>query len=520
MDQKEIQGSEPTEPHDTGTGKKDRVMKKRYVTIWFRYLKTDWVTIRNKALGEKPLVLTAMDHGRKMITAVNPLAEKAGLHPGMVLADARTLIRNMEVMEEETAIAEKVLNRLAQWCIRFTPVVMPDLPDGLILDATGCPHLWGGEEKYIKDLLSRLQGFGFHARAAVADTIGVAWAITRYTRAQLIVPPGETMAALLPLPPAALRLDPYTVEQLEKLGLRQIKSFIGMPRTSLQRRFGEDCIRRIGYALGHEEEIRVCVHPPEPWQERLPCLEPILTRTGIEIALQQLLETLCSRLRKEGKGLRAAIFKGYRADGKTVSLNIGTGHPSHNEEHLHTLFALKFENFEPGPGIELFTLDAQKVEEALPAQAQLWGGSSGAQVAELIDRLSTRFGDGHVHRYQPDEHYWPERSVRDTQPGEKTTTWPSTRPRPLQLLPQPESIEVMAPVPDYPPMHFRHKGKLHRIAKADGPERIEQEWWLSEGEHRDYYYVEDEEGQRYWLFRSGHYNADKTHGWYLHGYFA
>ena len=73
---------------------------------------------------------------------------------------------------------------------------------------------------------------------------------------------------------------------------------------------------------------------------------------------------------------------------------------------------------------------------------------------------------------------------------------------------------------DYPPMNFRHKGTLHIIINADGPERIEQEWWLNEGEHRDYYYVEDEEGRRYWLFRLGHYDADKNYGWFLHGYFA
>ena len=82
----------------------------------------------------------------------------------------------------------------------------------------------------------------------------------------------------------------------------------------------------------------------------------------------------------------------------------------------------------------------------------------------------------------------------------------------------PEYIEVTAPVPDYPPMLFRYKGKLHKIIKADGPERIEQEWWLQDGQHRDYYAVEDEEGYRYWLFRLGHY--DENYQWFIHGFFA
>ncbi len=79
---------------------------------------------------------------------------------------------------------------------------------------------------------------------------------------------------------------------------------------------------------------------------------------------------------------------------------------------------------------------------------------------------------------------------------------------------------VTAPVPDYPPMFFRFKGKLHKIKKADGPERIEPEWWINDGQHRDYYSVEDEEGKRYWIFRSGHYEPDQNYSWFLHGFFA
>ncbi len=69
-------------------------------------------------------------------------------------------------------------------------------------------------------------------------------------------------------------------------------------------------------------------------------------------------------------------------------------------------------------------------------------------------------------------------------------------------------------------MLFRCKGKLHTIRKADGPERIEPEWWLQEGEHRDYYAVEDQDGHRYWIFRLGHYDTTKKVQWFLHGIFA
>ncbi len=197
---------------------------------------------------------------------------------------------------------------------------------------------------------------------------------------------------------------------------------------------------------------------------------------------------------------------------------------THNSHHIFKLFETKIDQIEPALGIELFLLEAQKVEDVSPMQESLWEQISGLDnipLSELLDRVEAKFGNGHVHRYLPDEHYWPERSIKlASSISEKpTTAWKADRPRPVQLLPMPEKIEVAAPVPDYPPMNFRYKGKLHKIIKADGPERIEQEWWLQQGQHRDYYYVEDEEGCRYWLFRLGHY-TDKTYGWFIHGFFA
>jgi protein ImuB len=127
-----------------------------------------------------------------------------------------------------------------------------------------------------------------------------------------------------------------------------------------------------------------------------------------------------------------------------------------------------------------------------------------------------------IKRYLPAAHYWPERSFAPVASLNDigSANWQTGKRRPLHVLPVPQIIEVTAPIPDYPPMLFRYKNKLHKIVKADGPERIEQEWWIEEGNHRDYYCVEDEEGYRYWLFRSGHYTAEKKHQWFLHGFFA
>jgi protein ImuB len=499
-------------------------MAKRYVSIWFRHLATDWFSLRQPDLKELPFVLRAPVHGRMVITAANAVAESHGISAGMVLADARALFPDLHVSDDKPDLLEKLLKRLAEWCIRFTPVVAVNLPDGLFFDATGCAHLWGGEQSYVEAITNKLSDRGYDVRVAMADTPGAAWAVARFGKDTLIIPTGRHVEALLPLPPEALRIEEETAARLHKLGLHQIKLFIHISRSSLRRRFGQHFIMRLDMAVGNEMELMEAVQPLEPFQERLPCLEPIVTASGIEMALRELLKNLCLRLHREQKGVRSASFKGYRIDGKIVQIDIGTSSPSHHVDHLFKLFEIKLGTIEPALGIELFVLDALKVEDHFSQQEKMWEGGGGLEdirLSELIDRLMMRIGSHAIHRYLPDEHYWPERSIRRTSSlhEKSTTTWRADKLRPLQLLSPPERIEVTAPIPDYPPMLFRYKGKVHDVVRADGPERIEQEWWLQQGQHRDYYYVEDQDGNRYWVFRLGHYD-DKTFQWFLHGFFA
>jgi protein ImuB len=499
-------------------------MQRRFVSIWFRHLKTDWFSLRQPLLRNVPFVLRTAVRGRMIITATNQVAERKGITNGMVLADARAIIPDLEVMDDKPDIPERLLKHLAEWCIRFSPVVAVDLSDGLILDATGCTHLWGGDASYIEHITQKLTNRGYDIRVSVADTIGVAWGVARFAKDSLVISNDCHIETLMSLPPEGLRLEKETVDRLHKLGLHKVGQFINMPRTSLRRRFDQEFISKLDKALGQEIETLQPVGVIEPYQERLPSLEPIVTAKGIEIALKQLLETLCGRLQQEQKGLRHAVFSCYRVDGKITEVDIGTNQPSTNVRHLFKLFEIKLPSIEPALGIDLFILEARKVEDHLPGQEKMWEGSVGLQdvrLSELIDRLAIKVGSNAVSRYLPDEHYWPERSFKKALSLQEnpTTGWRVDKLRPLQLLPKPQPIEVSAPIPDYPPMLFRYKGKVHQIVKADGPERIEQEWWLDHGQHRDYYRVEDEDGHRYWLFRLGHYD-ERTFQWYLHGFFA
>lgn len=501
-------------------------MEKRYAVLWLPYLLTDWYTKHHPDCADEPLVFTVQLRGRMVVSAVNPQAAQLGVVPQMLLADARAAVPQLKVLPDKPVRKDKLLRAIGLWCIRYTPLVTVDTTGCLILDITGCAHLWGGEIAYLQEIDRQLCQRGYQVRSAIASTIGAAWAIARYGVSGTIVPEGMPGKPLLALPIVCLRLEPSLVEKLLKLGFRTVGHVIGLPDQVLRRRFGNELVQRLAQAMGKEEEFIIDpLQPVLPYTERLPCLEPIKTAKGIEIAIEKLLDKLCQRLIGEGRGLRKAKLSCYRIDGKITSIEIGTNCASAHVKHLMGLFKQKIATLAPGLGVEVFVLEGINIEDATPVQELLWSGEGSLDqeaLAELLDKFKGKDPTCSIRRFLPDEHHWPERSIRlaTSLTEKRMIAWDRDRPRPVKILTPPHPVAVTAPIPDYPPMLFRYKGEVHLIKKADGPERIEREWWVEQGEHRDYYYVEDDQGRRYWLFRLGHYQGDRSSNWYVHGFFA
>ena len=290
-------------------------MQKRYAAIWFPYLLPNWWVRKHPHLADSAFVLATSVKGKMIVKAASQSAAQKGIHPNMVVADCKTIFPHLQVFPWNEEKPGELLKSLGEWCIRFSPVVAVDLPDGLIIDTTGCHHLWGGEEAYRKDILQKLNRLGYIIKVSIAGTIGAARAIARFGQSDFIIPSGTEKKALSPLPPAALLLADEVLDRLSKLGMHSIQSFINIPGSSLRRRFGHPFLECLQKALGFAEEFIEPIQPPTPYYQHLPCLEPVRTAIAIEIALQQLLEAVCMRLKKEEMGMRCCIFTVYRVDG-------------------------------------------------------------------------------------------------------------------------------------------------------------------------------------------------------------
>jgi protein ImuB len=240
-----------------------------------------------------------------------------------------------------------------------------------------------------------------------------------------------------------------------------------------------------------------------------------------------LLNQLCVLLDRAGLGARRLELACYRVDYRVERVAIGTSRPSRDPAHLMRLFEKQLETIAPELGIEIMQLCALEAEAQLPDQLGFDRADANDPAAPLIDRLASRLGSANVQRLVPVASHLPERAARRVPAlaaPRKPGSWPAGRPRPIRLLDYPDPIEVMALLPDDPPLNFRWNRVLHRVRHAEGPERIAAEWWrapAAEGEEgtRDYYRVEDEEGRRFWLYRRGLYRTEAAPRWFLHGFF-
>ncbi len=492
-----------------------------------------------EAEAGKPLVTTHRVGNRIEIAAACPAARALGLLPGMAVTQARVLVPGLDLRDADPEADQALLTRLGLFAARrWTPTAALSGGDGLWLDLTGVTHLFGGERRMCERILLFCARLGLAARIAVAGTPGAAHALARHAADPIsLCPSGREAEAIAPLPLAALRIDPEALGAAHRLGLDRIGDLLSMPRGPLNRRFGHGraasgpgmpLLTRLDQALGWAAEPFDPIVPEDAPNVCHRFAEPIATAEAIGEALNRLMTDFIAGLGKEGLASKRTLLLCSRIDGEEQRIAVGTARATRDAAHLLRLIRMKIETIDPGFGIEAMRLVAERAEPLAPQpiEGALGGDKPAPDLVPLIDRLASRLGARHIYRTSAIESDVPERSLRRVAPLNDAAEWPLRWPRPSRLLSRPERVEkVMAELPDQPPLRFSWRGRMHRVRRADGPERIYGEWWRKTGEAdavRDYFQVEDEEGARFWLYRRGD-GVDRRTGdlsWWLQGMFG
>jgi protein ImuB len=478
--------------------------------------------------GKPPLILIGRDGRRRVVVAADARAQRLGIRLGMVASMAQALVAGLVVHDADPVADIAALERLALWLLRrYSPVVATDPPDGLMLDIAGAMHPFGGEGVMLADIVDRLAAVGVAARAAVAPTYGAAHALARFATEPIVVgSTGDDMVALLPI--AALRLPVVTVDGLRRLGFDRVGELAATPRAPLALRFGSDVGRRLDQMFGRASEPFDLLEAPELIRVRQTFAEPIGAAETIARYIAKLVDQLCTALEEQGLGARKLDLLFHRVDDVLQAVCVGTAKPVRDRKRLTRLLCDRIETVSPGFGIETMILSAPLAEPLdYRASVSTLIDTPTADITELIDVLTNRVGDGRLYRVAPVASDVPERSVRRIAAlaPDGGADWSGEWPRPSRLFGSPEPVETVALLPDHPPASFTWRGIRRRVRRADGPERVFGEWWKHDAEStavRDYFQVEDDAGERFWLFRAGDGEDVGTGSqrWFIHGIFG
>ncbi|WP_132528710.1 DNA polymerase Y family protein [Rhizobium sp. BK376] len=501
----------------------------RVVSIFLPELSTDRIRRADPSIpADTPVVVIARSGSKRWVSAIDTTARKLGIKIGMPAAKAQAQFRELLMRDADPGADAAALERITLWALgQYSPVVAMDAPDGIVMDTEGADHLQGGEEMMLTGIANRFRARGLTARVSIADTWGAAHACARaISRETVIVPPAQTVAAVEKLSIALLRLPEKVVHDLHLLGFRTIGELSATPRAPLTLRFGPEIGRRLDQMFGRLSEPIDPIRPPEMIEVSRSFAEPIGAAETINKYVGRLVVQLVAELQRKGLGVRRTDLIVEKVDGVRQAIRAGTAKPARDIAWLTKLFRDRTEKIEPGFGIEKVTLIAIMTEPLAEEQkASSLIAEETADITPLIDIFGNR--GARVYRVTAVASDVPERSVRKVAAGagDVIESWPHHWRRPVRLLAHPEQIEAIALIPDYPPASITWRGKRRRVVRADGPERVFGEWWTRSAEYqavRDYFVVEDDSGERLWVYRSGDGVDPQTgsHKWFLHGVFA
>lgn len=486
------------------------------------------------ARPEGPFALVDKTANALRLVAVDSEALALGLTPGMALADARAQVPQLNAWPHDGAGDVALLNGVLEAFSRFSPMAALDSSHGLVLDVTGCAHLFGGEERLARAAAALASRLGLQSRIALARTPQTARALARFGGGG-VTPEGEDRAAVRRLPVAAFDLASAETQALRRAGLKTVGDVDERPRAALAARFGAGFSSHLDRILGLEDTRITPVRPAAPVVSDRVLMEPLITTEPLETVIADLLAETEGALETRRSGARGFRLTVYRIDGQSRRIGLGVARPIRDARTIARLFRERLAALntplDPGFGIDQLRMEALHLQRMDPVQTAIDERDQRAEALDaLIDRLTARLGPEAVIRVRPSDSHLPEKASRlvpaSHHEADDGVQWPERDPaspplRPLHLFDPPQPVEAVALAPDGPPARFQWRRVTHQIARAEGPERIEGEWWRRGGGRvRDYYRVEDAEGRRFWLFRAGHFGDEPPPRWYVHGLFA
>jgi protein ImuB len=462
---------------------------------------------------------------RPLVIHCNDVARGCGVVPGMKLAAAQALARELIAVERNAERERDALAELATWAYQFSGEVVVQR-DGVLIETGASERLFGGRaalSRAVRDGLAPLgyrAAFGYAVVPRAARVVALARA--RRLACAHVFSVARLKSALAPLPFTLLEWDGDTYDTLRALGLSTIGDLLALPRDAFAKRFGAARLDEFDRLLARRADPQPAYVPPERFAAKIELPADLTETAQLMRPAQRLLASLEGFLRGRGAGATQLRFivshsprRAHPQPPTEIALSLAA--PERDAQRLGALLAERLTRVVlPEPAIALaLAVDRLVPFAALNSSLLPQAAEPGVDWLKLAETLHARLGSERVFQLQVVDDHRPEFAWRavplavDGAGGKAIPLPPS--PRPLLLLPAPQPLPMKNDVPLY----------RDPLTLVTGPERIECGWWdlgspTAKAVHRDYFVARNGAGQLLWIFRE----LAAPRGWFLQGLFA
>lgn len=442
------------------------------------------------------------------VLCINAAAFAASVRQGTTLTDAQAICPDLLTEPQDTLRESKLLSALHIWADKFSPRISIDPPDGLVLDVTGCAHLFEGEREMSELIVREAEKLNMTARIGIANTRRAARGFARQGESDIMISDAEREHVQVDaLGVDALELDKRVEDDLRKLGVKTIGDLRRFKSSELARRFSVRLPAALDELRGHRSDPIVPQAAPPTFAARMTLPDPIARIDDVVSILERLAERVCRRLDEKGYAARGFEMTVHCVDTGEHFRSIGFATPSRDVAPILRQFQRPLETIKLEFGADQFRLKALDTE--VFRHTQLKAGDAMEAQQDAIDQTLTtlgnrlgfdrlrspRAGSGHTPELETD--FIP---VVDQGPGEIANDLVNY-PRP-EIVFHPEYLRIEAP--GLPPARFTWRGTTYDLARAKGRERISPIPWddpqtIFEAQTRDYWRAKTACGRLFWL---------------------
>ncbi len=478
-------------------------------------------------LRDLPIVVTDGPAARPLLHAINAAARECGMNVGMTLASARAMESSLVALPRAPQKETQCVLQIAAWCSQFTPSVSINA-HGVVLEVSASLRLFGGIAKLTAQIRQGMVAMGYRALIGIAPAPLAAQLLAKMTQYQTGVRMCQHIAQLnerlAAIPLALFDFSPATLATLSTLGLTRIKDLLAQPREGLRRRFGESLLHDLDRALGKKPDPRFYYTPPDKFASTIELVFELIESERLLHPISAMLTEMEGFLRARGAGVAGLVLSLKHSRDDFTEIIFDTRTPARDVSHWLRLIRERFNMISLKTAVVAITLKADRLCTFEEVNESFFpGAETGSKKRDgLIDRLTSRLGEGNVFSIAIKDDHRPESSwqigahqkrVEVSSRRAKALPLSSHLPqaeqftrRPAWLLREPRSLTTVNECPQY-------HGALTILA---GPERIETGWWDNKPVARDYFVAKNPRQEVCWIFRD--YRLGKR--WYLHGLFS